>query len=97
MLELLNQLDGFDSRGDVKVRLGMGLRSVHVVLVVQLFSVDLNNPSASLVTVTIVCICVFVLVLYTRCGYYLRAAFILLSALQLIFEEAIGLQIHSTQ
>ena len=37
MLELLNQLDGFDSRGDVKVRLGMGLRSVHVVLVIQLF------------------------------------------------------------
>ena len=95
MLELLNQLDGFDSRGDVKVRLGMGLRSVHVVLV-ETFFVDLNNPSASLVTVTIVCICVCVLVLYTRCGYYLRAAFILLSALQLIFEEAIGSQIHST-
>ena len=36
MLELLNQLDGFDSRGDVKVCLGMGLHSVHVVLVVQL-------------------------------------------------------------
>ena len=31
MLELLNQLDGFDSRGDVKVGPGMGLHSVHVV------------------------------------------------------------------
>ena len=37
MLELLNQLDGFDSRGDVKVRLGMGLRSAQVVLVETFF------------------------------------------------------------
>ena len=37
MLELLNQLDGFDSRGDVKVRLGMGLHSAHVVLVETFF------------------------------------------------------------
>ena len=31
MLELLNQLDGFDSRGDVKVGPGMALHSVCVV------------------------------------------------------------------
>lgn len=31
MLELLNQLDGFDSRGDVKVGPSMGLHSVRVV------------------------------------------------------------------